>query len=119
MSDPIWIRTFSVDHQKMTSAAKELKNDLSLIAATCDFQQCGMCDQKGSDQPTHRHSLIRSFANHFEFEFLSLKEGCTGLSESTHVKTPHCWKSTVAAQLRMTLGMCNEYHFLSLIYHTG
>ena len=32
------------------------------------------------------------------FEFLSLKGGCTGLSESTLVKMPHCWKSDVAAQ---------------------
>ena len=26
-------------------------------------------------------------------EFLSLKGGCTGSSESTLVKMPHCWKS--------------------------
>ena len=26
-------------------------------------------------------------------EFLSLKGGCTGASESTLVKMPHCWKS--------------------------
>ena len=32
-------------------------------------------------------------------EFLSLKEGCTGSSESTLVKMPHCWKSPVMAQL--------------------
>ena len=30
-------------------------------------------------------------------EFLSLKEGCTGLSESTLVKMPRCWKSGVTA----------------------
>ena len=29
-------------------------------------------------------------------EFLSLKGGCTGLSESIHVKMPHCWKPHVA-----------------------
>ena len=29
------------------------------------------------------------------FEFLSLKGGCTGLSESTLVKIPNCWKSHV------------------------
>ena len=28
-------------------------------------------------------------------EFLSLKRGCAGLSESTLVKMPHCWKSHV------------------------
>ena len=32
-------------------------------------------------------------------EFLSLKGGCTGTSESTLVKMPHCWKSHVAAHL--------------------
>ena len=33
------------------------------------------------------------------FEFLSLKGGCTGSSESTLVKMSHCWKSHVAAHL--------------------
>ena len=32
-------------------------------------------------------------------EFLILKGGCTGLSESTLVKMPHCWKSHVAAHM--------------------
>ena len=31
-------------------------------------------------------------------EFLSLKGGRTGSSESTLVKIPHCWKSHVTAQ---------------------
>ena len=34
-------------------------------------------------------------------EFLSLKGGCTGSSESTFVKMPHCWKSHVMAQMLM------------------
>ena len=32
-------------------------------------------------------------------ELLSLKEGYTGLSESTLVKMPHCWKSHVTAHI--------------------
>ena len=32
-------------------------------------------------------------------EFLSLKGGCTGSSESTLVKMPHCWKSHVMAHI--------------------
>ena len=32
-------------------------------------------------------------------EFLSLKGGCRGSSESTHVNMPHCWKSHALAQL--------------------
>ena len=31
--------------------------------------------------------------------FQSLKGGCTGSSESTLVKIPHCWKSRVMAHL--------------------
>ena len=32
-------------------------------------------------------------------EFLSLTGGCTGSSESTLIKMPHCWKSHVLAQV--------------------
>ena len=32
-------------------------------------------------------------------ECLSLKDGCTGSSESTLVTMPHCWKSHVAAHI--------------------
>ena len=32
-------------------------------------------------------------------EFVNLKEGCTGSSESIHVKMPHRWKSHVAAYI--------------------
>ena len=35
----------------------------------------------------------------YHLEFLSLKEGCTGSSESTLVKIPHCWKSHVTAHI--------------------
>ena len=35
--------------------------------------------------------------NEHNLEFLSLKEGYTGSSESIHFKMPHCWKSHVAA----------------------
>ena len=37
--------------------------------------------------------------NKHNFEFQSLKGGCTGSPESTLVKMPHCWKSHVVAQL--------------------
>ena len=35
-------------------------------------------------------------------EFLSLKGGCTGSSESTLVKMSHCWKSHAAAHIWTT-----------------
>ena len=63
---------------------------------------------KASDQPAHTRSLIRAFASCLHIfsvellikhplEILSLKGGCTGSSESTLVKMPHCWKSHFTA----------------------
>ena len=42
-------------------------------------------------------------------EFVSLKGGCTGSSESTLVKMPHCWKSYVAAQFMIFIGSKQMY----------
>ena len=35
--------------------------------------------------------MIVKLPTEYHFESLSLKGGCRGLSESTHVKMPHCW----------------------------
>ena len=43
--------------------------------------------------------MIVTLLTEHHLEFLSLKGGCTGSSESTLVKIPHCWKSHVTAQL--------------------
>ena len=40
--------------------------------------------------------IVKLLTEH-HLEFLSLKGGCRGSSESTLVKMPHCWKSRVAA----------------------
>ena len=40
--------------------------------------------------------IVKLLTEH-DLEFLSLKGGCTGSSESTHVKMPHCWKSHAMA----------------------
>ena len=66
---------------------------------------------KVSDQPAHaqsdqrlclslEYSLTVKLPNEHHSEFLSLKGGCTGSSESTHVTVPHCLKSHVTAQMR-------------------
>ena len=39
-------------------------------------------------------------------EFLSLTGGCTGSSECTLVKMPHCWKSYVTAHMSLNINMC-------------
>ena len=36
-------------------------------------------------------------------EFLRFKGGCTGSSETTLVKMTHCWKSHVAAQIKILM----------------
>ena len=49
-------------------------------------------------------------------ESLSLKGGCTGSSESTLVKMPHCWKSHVTAQIFLFLLPKMIYKWNSLAY---
>ena len=54
-------------------------------------------------------------------EFLRLKGGCTGLSESTLVKMPHCWKSHVTTQMFRSVqaiyaSQAFPYAFLSIKY---
>ena len=56
---------------------------------------CGA--SKASDQPAHMHSLIRAFASRcvkllteHRLEFVSLKGGCSGSSESILVKMQLC-----------------------------
>ena len=42
--------------------------------------------------------IIKLLTEH-HLEFLSLKEGCRGSSESTLVKISNCWKSHAAAYI--------------------
>ena len=44
--------------------------------------------------------IVKLLTEH-HLEFLSLKGGCRGSSESTHVKMPHCWKSHALAHLKL------------------
>ena len=43
--------------------------------------------------------IVKLLIEH-HLEFLSLKGGCRGSSESTLVKMSNCWKSFAAAQMR-------------------
>ena len=52
---------------------------------------------------------VKLLAAHY-LEFLSLKEGCTGLSESTLVKMLHCWKLHVTAQMYKPMDIKPEDH---------
>ena len=80
---------------------------------TGDFQQCGMCDQQSlrsacayaqSGQSlclSLEYSMSVKLLTEHHLEFLSLRGGYTGPSESTLVKIPHCWKSHVAAHFQI------------------
>ena len=77
---------------------------------TWDFQR-GMCDQQRLRPACAYAQTDQSLCMSLEYsmtirplteqhlEFLRLKGGWTGLSESTLVKMPHCWKSHVLAHL--------------------
>ena len=43
--------------------------------------------------------MIFKLLTEHHLDFLSLKGGCRGSSESTHAKMPHCWKSHALVQL--------------------
>ena len=73
-----------------------------------------MCDQKSmssacayaqSDQSlckTLEYSMIVELLTEHHLEFLSLKGGCKGSSESTLVKMPHYWNSRALAHMFLT-----------------
>ena len=70
------------DQQSLKSACVNTQSDQSLCYAL-------------------EYSMSVKLLTEHHLEFLSLKGGWTGLSKSTLVKMPHCWKSHVTAQLYM------------------
>ena len=50
-------------------------------------------------------------------EFLSLKGGCTGSSESTLIKMSHCWKSHAAAHIKLSNKNSILVFVLRMWYH--
>ena len=62
--------------------------------------------------------IVKLLTEH-HLEFLSLKGGCTGSSESTLVKMPHCWKSRALAHIEEHAICLKDYRirsFLSIQY---
>ena len=49
--------------------------------------------------------MIEKLLTERHLEFLSLKEGCRGSSESTLVKMSNCWKSHVTAYIFHSLSV--------------
>ena len=67
----------------------------------CDQQSLrSACAYTQSDQSlclSLEYSMTVKLLTEHHLEFLRLKGGCTGSSESTHVKIPHCWTSHATA----------------------
>ena len=47
----------------------------------------------------------------YHLEFLSLKEGCRGSSESTHVKMSNCWISHATAHIALSISALGSMIF--------
>ena len=54
--------------------------------------------------------IVKLLTEH-HLEFLGLKGGFRGSSESTLVKMPHCWKSHVTAQIQMYVKFVDLFSF--------
>ena len=58
--------------------------------------------------------IVKLLTEH-HLEFLSLKGGCRGLSESTLVKMSNCWKSHAAAHMPFINE--NHLHLKCIVAH--
>ena len=56
--------------------------------------------------------MVKLLTEH-PLEFLSLKGGCPGWSESTLVKMPHCWKSHATAHFVFTIAALDQIMMVS------
>ena len=78
------------DEQSLSSALTYAQSDQSLCSSL-------------------EYSMIVKLLTEHHLEFLSFKGGCTGLSESTLVKMPHCWKSHAMAKGSLTVWALYAY----------
>ena len=80
----------------------------------CDQQSLrSACTYAQSDQSLClflEYSMTVKLLTEHHLEFLSLKGGYTGSSESTLVKMPHCWKSHVTSLLIPSQSSAEFHH---------
>ena len=60
--------------------------------------------------------IVKLLTEH-HLEFLSLKGGCTGLSESTLVKMSNCWKSRALAHYYYCCEVVHDERMIAHIYN--
>ena len=59
--------------------------------------------------------IVKLLTEH-HLEFLSLKGGCRGSSESTHFKMSNCWKSHAAAHLVVYVHVRADLRWVRIIF---
>ena len=88
----------------------------------CDQQRLRpACAYAQSDQSlclSLEYSMNIKLLTEHHLEFLSLKGGCTGSSESTFVRMLHYWKSHVTAQMYTKNRFCLCHFSVSQSWHT-
>ena len=60
--------------------------------------------------------IVKLLTEHY-LECLSIKGGCRGSSESTHVKMPHCWKSHALAHLFCSIPFVMRWFLCELMLY--
>ena len=99
-------KTFEVD--KDTQRRTKTRKDGKKMFKVDKFKHCSFFIQVQSDQSlclSLEYPMIVKLPTKHYLEFLSLKGGCAGPSESTLVKMPHCWKSHVAAHITFKINL--------------
>ena len=109
------VHTINTALEEVTLITWHLEWLNSMWAMTWDFQKCGICDQQRlrsacafvqTDQSIClllEYFITVKLLTEHHLKFLCWTRGCTGSSESTLVKMPHCWKSDVAAHIPSSL----------------
>ena len=72
--------------------------DQQRLRPACAYTQSGQSLCKSLE-----YSLTVTLLTEQNLELLSLKGDCTGVSDSTHVEMPRCWKSHVEAYMCICL----------------
>ena len=86
-----------VSHTNIIEPRHEISNNVVCAISKASDQPYAQSDQ--SLYLSLEYSMIVKPLTEHYLECLHLKGGCTGWSESTHVKMLHCWKSHVAAHM--------------------
>ena len=88
-------------HQPKHEISNNVLCDQQRLRSACVYAQTDQSLCKSLE-----YSMSVKLLTEHHWEFLSLTGGCTGSSETTLVKMPHCWKSHVKVQICLATVHC-------------